>query len=44
MQEYVARYIGTQGIYHLLPVPNQPWEKISMDFVGGFPTARKGRD
>jgi hypothetical protein len=33
-----------QGLYHPLHVPTQPWESISMDFVGGLPTTRKGHD
>jgi hypothetical protein len=33
-----------QGLYHPLPVPTQPLENISMDFVGGFPTTRKRDD
>jgi hypothetical protein len=33
-----------QGIYHPLPISTQPWEINSMDFVGGFPTTRKGND
>jgi hypothetical protein len=33
-----------QGLYHPLPVPTRPWYSISMDFVDGLPTTRKGRD
>jgi len=32
------------GIYHPLPVPTLLWERISMDFVGGLSTTRKGHD
>jgi hypothetical protein len=32
------------GLYHPLLVPTQPWKIISMDFVGGLPTTRKGHD
>jgi len=33
-----------QGLYHPLPIPTRPWESISMEFVGGIPTTRKGHD
>jgi len=33
-----------KGLYHPLPLPTKTWDKISMDFVGGFPTNGKGHD
>ena len=33
-----------QGLYHPLPIPMRLWESISMDFVGGITTTRKGHD
>ena len=32
------------GLYTPLPLPSRPWESVSMDFVGGLPMSRKGRD
>jgi hypothetical protein len=32
------------GLYTPLLVPSCPWERISMDFVGGLPMSKKNHD
>jgi hypothetical protein len=33
-----------QGMYAPLPTPDRPWESISMDYMSGFPSTKRGND
>jgi len=36
--------VMSHGFYTPLPVPKKSWVDISMDFILGLPSLRKGRD
>jgi hypothetical protein len=36
--------IKKQGLYTPLPTPKKPWESISMDYMYGLPSTKKGND
>jgi hypothetical protein len=36
--------IKKQGLYTPLPIPEKPWESISMDYMYNFPSTKKGND
>jgi hypothetical protein len=38
------RVIKKQGLYTPLPIPEKPWESISMDYMSGFPSTRHKND
>jgi hypothetical protein len=33
-----------QGLYTPLPPPDKPWESISMDYMSGLPSTKRGND
>jgi hypothetical protein len=33
-----------QGLYTPLPTPDRPWESISMDYMSGLPSTKRGND
>jgi hypothetical protein len=33
-----------QGLYTPLPIPDMPWESISMDYMSGLPSTKQGND
>jgi hypothetical protein len=36
--------IKKQGLYTPLPIPEKPWESISMDYMSGFSSTKHGND
>jgi hypothetical protein len=36
--------IKKKGLYTPLPIPQNPWESISMDYMSSFPSTKQGND
>jgi len=42
--QHAKSHSWTQGLYFPLPIPQGPWEDVSLDFITGLPRAQKHKD